>query len=251
MSNQYSITALKALQDNYIWVISNQESALVVDPSDANVVRDFLVTHNLNLVAILLTHNHQDHNGGVVELQQEYSDFKCYNYLDDHISDNITIDIANFPLIKVIATPGHMMDHVCYLVDNKHLFCGDTLFSLGCGRIFSGNFIAAYASLAKVKSLPETTWCYPAHEYTLANLKFTLSFDNDYEYYAQLKTQIDDKLALDGRSLPVRLADELKYNLFLRCNEPKIQQLVANKIHQNITDELECFIGLRELRNSF
>lgn len=250
MKSDYRIIKLKALQDNYIWIIHNQQYAVVVDPGVADSVQDFLSDNSLELIGVLLTHNHIDHNGGVRQLQELYPDVKVHNYLGRHLMENeVEFDYAF--KFKIIATPGHVDDHLCYLFEDKHLFCGDTLFSFGCGRVFSGDFVAAYTSLEKLKSLPTNTLCYPAHEYTWNNLQFTLLTDNNSDYYADIKEQIASRLHDTGCSLPVALSDELRYNLFLRCDDLAVQNMIADKTQQGIGDGLECFVALRELRNNF
>lgn len=249
--NSYQIIALNAFSDNYIWVIHDNKSAIVVDPGVSDVVIQFLKKNNLDLIAILLTHNHNDHNGGVSNILANYPKSQIYNYLDDRIADDTTILFSGFPCFKVIATPGHTLDHVCYLFDDKHLFCGDTLFSMGCGRVFTNDFIAAYDSLCKIKLLSPDVLCYPAHEYTTNNLRFITSIDDDKSYYQDVAKYVLIRLSTMQNSLPTTLETELKYNLFLRCNEDYIKNIVSDKIGEQINDDLECFIALRNLRNNF
>jgi len=247
----YTITALKALQDNYIWVIHNEKNAIVVDPTLADPVRKFLDENQLALSAIILTHGHQDHIGGVAELVQQFNPEVIDNFCDQ-LQDGQEIVIGDFPAIKVFLTPGHVYEHVCYLLDGKHLFCGDTLFSLGCGRVFTGDYQVMYQSLAKLKQLPPEVKCYPAHEYTRTNLNFTLGLDNkNVEYYADLVTDINYKLATVGNSLPTTIGIELKYNLFLRDNEETLWQLIANHANADVNNGFDYFYNLRLIRNSF
>ena len=246
----YKIIALRALQDNYIWLIQNQDSAIVIDPTLSEIVIDYLKTQQLNLEAILLTHEHADHTGGVKQLLATYSCAVIDNFMLQ-LEDEQTIVIRSFPMIKVILTPGHTDKHVCFLFENKHLFCGDTLFSLGCGRVFTGDYLAMYNSLAKIKKLPPSVSCYPAHEYTLRNLEFCLSIDSDYAYYTQLKLAIEEKLNSKACSLPVLLKDELAYNLFLRDDVKHLRDIVQSISKTVINDGLEYFTQLRLLRNEF
>lgn len=247
----YQLKALRALQDNYIWVIHNEKSAIVVDPTLAEPVDEFLQQNKLQLVSILLTHGHIDHIGGVAELVNKYSPQVVDNF-SDQLTDTTEIQIDEFPLIRVILTPGHMYEHVCYLFDQMHLFCGDTLFALGCGRVFTNDYQLMYNSLAKLKKLDADVLCYPAHEYTLNNLRFTLELDNENQgYYAEFINSTDSKLFEKQNSLPTLLSDELKYNLFLRDDDARLWTVVGKKSGSVITNGFEYFKQLRMIRNNF
>lgn len=247
----YQLKALRALQDNYIWVIHNEKSAIVVDPTLAEPVDEFLQQNKLQLASILLTHGHIDHIGGVAELVNKYSPQVVDNF-SDQLTDTTEVQIDEFPLIRVILTPGHMYEHVCYLFDQKHLFCGDTLFALGCGRVFTNDYQLMYNSLAKLKKLNNNVLCYPAHEYTLNNLRFTLELDNEnQDYYAEFINKTDSKLFEKQNSLPTLLSDELKYNLFLRDDDARLWTVVGKKSESVITNGFEYFKQLRMIRNNF
>lgn len=247
----YQLKALRALQDNYIWVIHNEKSAIVVDPTLAEPVDEFLQQNKLQLASILLTHGHIDHIGGVAELVNKYSPQVVDNF-SDQLTDTTEIQIDGFPLIRVILTPGHMYEHVCYLFDQKHLFCGDTLFALGCGRVFTNDYQLMYDSLAKLKKLNNNVLCYPAHEYTLNNLRFTLELDNEnQDYYAEFINKTDSKLFEKQNSLPTLLSDELKYNLFLRDDDARLWTVVGKKSESVIINGFEYFKQLRMIRNNF
>ena len=247
----YQIKALRALEDNYIWVIYNQKSAIVVDPTLADPVDEFLQQNNLKLKSILLTHGHSDHIGGVAELVSKYLPRVIDNF-SDQLIDATDFEVDGFPLIRVILTPGHMYEHVCYLFDNKHLFCGDTLFSMGCGRVFTNDYQLMYDSLAKLKRLDNNVLCYPAHEYTLNNLRFTLELDSEnHGHYREFINNIDSKLFEKQNSLPTLLNDELKYNLFLRDDDVRLWTVVGKKSESVITNGFEYFKQLRIIRNNF
>jgi hydroxyacylglutathione hydrolase len=247
----YTIHALKALKDNYIWVIENGVAAIIVDPTLTSPVVEFLEQQQLKLEAILLTHSHSDHIGGVAELVSLYAPEVIDNFTGGRIEGEI-IKLAGFPSLQILLTPGHVYEHVCYLFDDSHLFCGDTLFSLGCGRVFTNDYQLMHQSLSKIKQLKPSIRCYPAHEYTKTNLGFTLSLDaKNPEYYAPLIDKIDGKLASNGNSLPTLLEDELKYNLFLRDNDKNLWQLIEEKSAVKINSNFEYFHQLRLLRNNY
>lgn len=248
--SDYSITPIKAFSDNYIWVIHNDKSAIAIDPGEASGVIKFLQQNNLQLETILLTHSHNDHIGGVQQLCDKYG---C-QVIDNsalQLSDNQVINLPSFPVVQVLLTPGHTNEHVVYLFDNKHLFCGDVLFGLGCGRVFTDNYEAAHSSLCKIKQLSGNILCYPAHEYTANNLRFTSSIDDTPNYYAKYAKLLLMKLTTLQNSLPTTLENELKYNLFLRCDDVNIWKMVGLKSQQVINNEFDCFKQLRLLRNNF
>lgn len=240
---------MRAFSDNYIWIIHSNELAIVIDPGSALEVEQFLSDNNLKLTSILLTHLHADHNGGVASLLELYPNALVYSNKDLIMNDDSIIQINDFPAFKIITTPGHVYEHVCYLFDDFHLFCGDTLFSLGCGRIFTGNFDLAFESLNKLKKLNDNVLCYPAHEYTLNNLGFCVTLQEDK--YDELYYHIECKLNKYGNSLPTLISYEKEYNPFLRAHDKDLHKCVQDKYNLNISNDFECFKALRELRNKF
>lgn len=268
------IHALPALADNYMWLIHNHKDAIIIDPTLATPVAEFLAANSLTLRAILLTHAHHDHIGGVAQLCAKFAP-QVYDNFNEQLRDGSLIQIPGFAAFQVLLTPGHTFEHVCYLFAKQHLFCGDTLFTLGCGRVFTNDYELMFRSLVKLQRLGDEVCCYPAHEYTLKNLEFTLSLDPDQDYYKGYAKSESSKIwyqqstamclspaevyssgrQLDnGRlpnSVPSSLAAEKKYNLFLRCHQLYIQQLVAVNSQKVITNPLECFVALRQLRNIF
>ncbi len=249
-THDYIISPIKSLQDNYIWVVHNQERALVVDPGESSSVINYLQNNNLQLDTILVTHSHQDHTAGIKLLEKHYGCIIIDN-TSGKLIDNQVIHIDSFPDIQVLFTPGHTEDHVIYLLDNQHLFCGDLLFGLGCGRVFTENYQVAYASLCKLKKLSDTILCYPAHEYTMNNLRFTSQIDPSPTYYLDYANLLLMKLTSLQISLPTLLADELKYNLFLRCDNVDVMNMVVILSQQIIKSEFDCFKQLRIIRNNF
>ncbi len=237
------IHQLHAFDDNFIFVVEKNEKAMVVDPGEADAVIKFLSEKNLKLEIILLTHCHQDHIGGVKQLIQRYRDVKVLGpsrLVDFNISpDQILGDSKTFEFEQTywqcFALPGHTLDHLGYYdAQKKVLFCGDVLFSLGCGRLFEGSFEQGYQSLQKIKSLDPETQVYCAHEYTLANCNFHIDAKiAPTQEYLELKSLIRERLSRNEDTIPTKLDFELKNNAFL------------------IAQSLEEFTELRLKRNKF
>jgi hydroxyacylglutathione hydrolase len=257
----YNITALPAFKDNYIWCVQSAQQALVVDPGDPDVVLHHLEHHQLVLAAILITHHHWDHVDGITKLQQRWPNVKLFmpaaeQHKIQHNPENccylLDADLIEIPEVSMrfqcISTPGHTLGHLCYFsqVDQEYvLFCGDTLFSGGCGRLFEGTASQMHQSLTKLQQLPAETKIYCTHEYTLSNLKFAQSVEpangSIVEYF-----NVCDKLRAQGEAtLPSTLKLEQLINPFLRCGLPHLQQ------HWQQTDAQNLFAFLREWKNRF
>jgi hydroxyacylglutathione hydrolase len=255
------IYPIPAFEDNYIWLFASgtDKSVCVVDPGDAEPVEAYLATHGLQLTEILITHHHADHVGGLRALIDRYaprvsgpksSGIKgISNYVAE--GDVITVLDTEFSVIEV---PGHTLDHIAYYSDNDThpiLFCGDTLFAAGCGRLFEGTPAMMQESLAKLSSLNRDTAVYCTHEYTLANLKFAVAADpKNPELLARVATE-QSKRQNNEPTLPSSIAEELATNPFLRCNQPDLQQLIAQKMGSPVSDELETFTQLRRWKDTF
>ncbi|MBL6686388.1 MAG: hydroxyacylglutathione hydrolase [Methylophilaceae bacterium] len=216
------IEPIRAFQDNYIWAISNEQQLVVVDPGDAKPVFDFIQVNQLSLRAILITHKHPDHVGGVKELLNHYPDIQIFAPASPSLDfpyqkvvegDKIFINDINLRF-TVMETPGHTLDHIVYF-DDENLFCGDTLFACGCGRIFEGSFEQMYASLNKLKKLKPTTKVFCAHEYTLNNIKFALTIFADNKILRERFTKCKN---LD-LTLPSSISEELKTNPFFLAQD--------------------------------
>lgn len=213
------INYIKAFNDNYIWTIEKDGKILVVDPGDAGPVIDYLKDKKLDY--ILLTHKHMDHVGGVKELKNKYG-AEIYGPLETKEYNDITLkDGDEFELLgenfKVILTAGHTEEHISYLMGDK-LFCGDALFLAGCGRVFTKDYKKAYEGLNKLKDLDDDTYVYPAHEYSLANLKFAKSVisndDLDREFERVKKMREEEKI-----TLPSTIGKEKKINPFFLARD--------------------------------
>ena len=230
------VEIIPCLQDNYSYLIidDNNNSACVIDPSESTPIINFLENKSINLKYILNTHHHFDHIGGNKDLKKKFGsiilgfkeDSKRIPEIDILLEDNQVWQAENFKA-KIIHIPGHTTGHICFhFFKEKLVFTGDTLFSLGCGRIFEGTYKEMFESLNKIKSLPEETKIYCGHEYTLNNSKFCIK--HDFENL-NLKKQIGDGMP----TIPSTIKDELECNIFLRAND------------------LESFSKLRDLKDNF
>jgi hydroxyacylglutathione hydrolase len=254
---------LQAFSDNYIWVWHDQGQAVVVDPGESQVVIQALTRRGLTLAAILVTHHHADHVGGVAKLQAQ-TGAEVYGPAREPMPVPFTPVMQGEALellqqrIEVLDVPGHTAGHVAYFVPNTQptplLFCGDTLFSGGCGRIFEGTPAQMLASLDQLASLPEHTQVCCAHEYTLANLRFAFaveSLNSELQTYAAHCQQLRER---GLPTLPATLGTELRINPFLRSRHPAVRQAVAQ--HANLdasqqSDEVAVFAALRQWKNDF
>lgn len=232
-----TIYPIESFSDNYIWVLNKNGEAIIVDPGESAGVIEFLEKESVESVAILLTHNHDDHTGGVEAIVNHFPETVVYGPKEtEEFTDYMVEDGDIFVLFdykfKVFLTAGHTKGHVSYL-NNGNLFCGDALFSGGCGRVFTGNYQAQFNAMQKFKSLKPEVKVYAGHEYTETNLRFALSVDSDND---QVMDALDEVRALrekDKPTLPSTIEKELAINLFLQ------------------TEELEDFIELRKKRDEF
>jgi len=260
----FVVKAIKAFNDNYIWCIhsTNSSHVALVDPGDADCCIQYLKDNNLQLSTILITHRHSDHVGGVKSLVNfcnennwpiaVYGPTKeAIKYSNIQVKHNDKFYIEALALeFFVLDIPGHTLGHIAYLI-NDDLFCGDTLFSAGCGRIFDGTSEMLFNSLKLLANLPEKTRVYCAHEYTLANLAFALTVDPSNEelinYYNNVK-KLRDK---NQSSIPSSICIEKKINPFLRCFDHNIKQSVITYSNNSLDDELATFTELRKWKDNF
>lgn len=231
-----NLTSIPALQDNYIWTLNDEAgSCLIVDPGEALPVIERVEANGWQPRVILLTHHHNDHTGGVAELVQRFPDIVVYGPEETRQKgatqivqdgDNVTFCELNF---RVISTPGHTLGHISYY-SSPYLFCGDTLFSAGCGRLFEGTAEQMYDSFQKLNDLPGETLVCCAHEYTLSNLNFARAV---MPYNSEISAEylkIKELRAKNGISLPAKLAHERKINLFLRTQDIDLKRALGTEL---------------------
>jgi hydroxyacylglutathione hydrolase len=250
------IAAIPALHDNYVWAIHDDRAATVVDPGEAAPVLAFLDTHGLRLNAILCTHRHADHTGGIAELREVYNvpvygrrhPANPHITRDLHEGDRIELDPPGLAL-DILEIPGHLDDHLAYVAPGI-LFCGDTLFGAGCGRNFEGTPAQLFHSLQRLAALPDGTRVYCAHEYTEANLRFALACE-PHNPDIRRRIQETGQLRTAGLpTLPSTLALEKATNPFLRCAQPELVRTLQTRGLAD-TGELAVFTALRTWRNHF
>lgn len=252
------IIPIPALEDNYIWLLVQQGHAVVVDPSDAAPVITALTQGKLTLDAILITHHHGDHTNGIPALLEHSPAAQVYSphnprFSFDYHTVNAHTSLSFFDnslSLAVLAVPGHTLDHVAYYGESKfdgkkQLFCGDTLFGAGCGRLFEGTPAQMFHSLQQLAQLPANTAIYCAHEYTAHNLRFALSLQPTHASLLARQAATADLRQRGLPSLPSSLALELATNPFLRCHEPGLQAVTKQQSAVNV------FTQLRLMRNSF
>ena len=242
------------LSDNYGYLIKTPHAreAAIVDPSDLEMCEKILDLNDCTLSHILLTHHHDDHIAAVEDLRKKYGS-KVIGYeldkqlpqLDITVKENEELSLFG-NIYKIISTPGHTMQHICYFnIDFSLLFSGDTLFSLGCGRMFEGTPQLFWESLSKIKKLPPETKIYCGHEYTLNNLKFALSIDPENEDLKKSKDWINKQYINSRPTMPSELSSELKVNPFMRCDDLYFSNFYKSK------DPIEVFRKMREAKDNF
>ena len=227
-----SIVPIKAFMDNYIWLIKDCRNVAIVDPGDAKPVIDYLKSNDLYPKAILITHKHYDHIGGVAGIKLQYPGVKIYgpknsSFDFDYIvlEEGSTLSIEGIDIkLNVLETPGHTDEHIAYYNDEV-LFCGDTLFACGCGRLFEGTAEQMFNTLQKFKSLKPHTKVYCAHEYTLENIRFAMSLDKDNTH---LNKRFDED-RLKSNTLPSTIEKEMATNPFLLAENSEQFKVITLK----------------------
>ncbi len=253
------IFPIPALRDNYIWTLHDGQHAVVVDPGEAAPVLSRLKTRQLKLAAILCTHHHGDHTGGISELLEVYN-VPVYAPHDENIPGTTHPlaegDAVNLPELRislnVLDIRGHTRGHIAYLLpEHAGIFCGDTLFGCGCGRIFEGTAEQLHRALQRLAALPDDTPVYCAHEYTEANIRFALVCESANARLKQRAIEARKQRAAGLPTLPSTIGLEKATNPFLRCNEPTIIQAVQQQENIKETSELAVFSALRRWKDHF
>lgn len=253
------IHPIPILQDNYVWTLidDNKKQAVIVDPGESAPVEDFLLQNQLTLRAILITHHHLDHTNGILSLVEKNA-VPVFAPATENIMGKThpvqagdKINIPDFPLhLTVLAIPGHTLGHVAYY-ESPMLFCGDTLFASGCGRIFEGTPEQMYASLQQLAALPLDTKVYCAHEYTLNNLLFAKTAEPNNQEIIKRLAIVKALREKDQPTLPSLLADEKATNPFLRCDSPELIAQVTNQAGKSLENPAQVFAELRKWKDHF
>ena len=249
-----NVEIISQLEDNYAFVLyDNTREACIIDPAESMPIIEYLNNKNLKVKDIFITHHHKDHTSGIEGLIKNFPQVNIH-------SPNPQIENSRFILqnndevesrinsFKIISTPGHTLDHIVYYDDdNKILFSGDTLFRLGCGRVFEGTLNQMYSSLQKIKELKNNTTMYCGHEYTINNLNFLENTLNKKVLYNDVRQKIESDIKVHDKSIPFHLDEEKSYNLFLN-QESQIGELVK---HELKLGNFELFKYLREGKDNF
>ena len=248
------VEIINQLKDNYSFVLYNDTlKSCVIDPADSNPILNFALENNLTIEDIFITHHHKDHTSGVKGILNAFPEVNIH-------SPSAQIENTRFVLrdgdevnsclntFRIIKTPGHTLDHIIYYDENNGvLFCGDTLFRLGCGRVFEGTLNEMFNSLKKINEFDKNTIIYCGHEYTLSNLNFLEKTLKKESSYLTVRNKINDDLNNKGKSVPFLLEDEKQYNLFLNQNS-KLGTIIKKEL--GFTD-FELFAYLRKAKDSF
>ena len=258
-----TVTPIKAFSDNYIWLIENNSNntSIVVDPGDPSAVNHALESKGIVLSGILITHHHWDHVGGVQALVNAFPGIPVWGpaneniaHLTHRLKEGDPVDLPIGATLEVYDVPGHTSGHIAYygcFDGNPVLFCGDTLFSSGCGRLFEGTPHEMYTSLGKLAALAPETLVYCTHEYTRANLSFASAVEPHNQDILDRITEVESLLARNQPSIPSTISLEQKVNPFLRCH---VSEVIASACHHTGTkfkNPEEVFAALRGWKDTF
>ena len=252
------ISPINAFSDNYIWLIQTNEGNTLVDPGDSKPIISTIDKLGITIDDILITHHHFDHIGGLELLKPLIKGSvigpknNAIDLLDKQVGEGDIIESIGLQF-SVFEVPGHTLDHIAFYSETEKevLFCGDTIFSGGCGRVFEGTFEQMNHSLEKLISLPSKTEIYCAHEYTLSNLQFALMAEPDNVDLKEYELNSKNKREKNIPTIPTTLGQELQINPFLRVAETSLREAISDKLdHSNITSNAEVFGFLRSWKDS-
>lgn len=257
-----NIIRIPAFHDNYFWLFHRQgdDRSYVVDPGDAQPIEAALAEHGLNLAGILVTHHHRDHTGGIEDLLKR-RDVPVYGpgggsvpQVTRPVADDEMLHLENGMIFQVMAVPGHTLDHLAYFYDandERILFCGDTLFAGGCGRLFEGSAEQMQQSLNRLRQLPDDTLVYCAHEYTLSNLEFAAAVDESNKDLQKRISAEQNKRRQNLATVPSTIALEKSTNPFLRWDDPAIKASAEVYAKRHLSSDHEVLAAIRRWKDSF
>jgi len=253
-----SIKPIKALSDNYIWLVTTNEGSIVIDPGESKQIIDLIKSNKIDLEGILITHHHYDHTNGIEEILK-YKKVEVYgpknnvNSVTKRVKQNDVFNLIGLKF-EVIETPGHTLDHIafyCFEDGKSILFCGDTLFSGGCGRLFEGTPLQMFDSLNKFSNLPIETKVYCTHEYTLSNLTFALEVEPDNvdlkKYFEKVSSLRESNLM----SLPSSINLENRINPFLRTSIDQVKENAENYANKQNLQPVEVLAAIRDWKDNY
>ena len=253
------IIPLTALKDNYIWMLINKinQCVAIVDPSEHEPVLEYIQSRNLNPIAILITHHHWDHVGGITGLTKKYNmpvytpEKEFVEGSTNPVSEGDIISLPELDLeINILDVPGHTSGAIAYYTE-KMVFSGDTLFTGGCGRLFEGSPTQMYSSLSKIKKLPTKTLVYCGHEYTIPNLQFAAAVEIDNKII-QRRLELAQKTRDENQpTVPATLEIEKQTNPFLRCNKQSVINTASMRAGRTLDNPAEVFATIRNWKDSF
>ncbi|RUO78894.1 hydroxyacylglutathione hydrolase [Idiomarina tyrosinivorans] len=251
------VVPVPAFNDNYIWIVQAPQNSqvVVVDPGDHQPVMAWLQQHQCSIAEIWITHHHADHTGGVAELVEAY-DCPVRGPKDacpdiTHVQqdgDRFVSDLFNAP-VQVLSCPGHTLDHIAYY-SAPSLFCGDTLFSAGCGRMFEGTAEQFVTSLQKFRELPGETQVYCAHEYTQANVAFAQKVEPNNTFLQHFAQRVEQQRQQQQTTLPSTMAVEMTVNPFLRFDQPAVKQSAEQHSGRSLSSNAEVFAAIRQWKDN-
>lgn len=257
----FKVTPIPIIEDNYAWFIENEGKTLVIDPGEAAPVINYIRDNGLTLDYMFVTHKHWDHVTGIAEVKAAFPNCKIYGtgHFDIPCREEALLGGESFQLMglnwKVWHTPGHTLDHIVFYTQDPsgqgHLFSGDNIFACGCGRMFEGTPEQFHNSLQSIVNLPVTTKIYCTHEYTLANINFALHVEPNNTYTLHRQDVCTELRKQNQPTVPTTVADELKSNPFVRCDQPDVIRAAETFSGKVLGKPEEVFAVVRKMKDEF